>query len=223
MSVSQRLKTDASHLWDQLCEHPFITGLFQGTLPMEKFKFYVLQDSSYLISAIKNFNIIASRAPTVRILQELLTIIHLEGTGELEQYRKFLKRIGTNMEAALAREPMPANISYTSYLFSVSNTRPFQEALVSVLPCFWSYAVIADYHHEHYQSLHEIDTLYADWVSTYYDESYRTLVEKMNDLVDQSCENYSYEKLLDVFLTSSRYEYLYWDAAYRFESWPVDN
>ncbi len=223
MSISRRLRTDASHLWDQLCEHPFITELFQGTLPMEKFRFYVLQDSYYLLSAIKNFNVIASKSPNATILQELISIIHLEGSSELENYKGFLNRIGATMEDALALDPMPTNLSYTSYLFSLSNSGPFQEALVSVLPCFWSYAVIADYHHDYFQSLREIDALYADWVATYFDESYRTLVEKMKDLVDQSCVAYSYEKLLEVFLTSSRYEYMYWDAAYHLESWPVDN
>jgi thiaminase/transcriptional activator TenA len=29
------------------------------------------------------------------------------------------------------------------------------------------------------------------------------------------------ERIASAFLTSSRYEYLFWDASYRLEQWPV--
>ncbi|MBW2106917.1 MAG: thiaminase II, partial [Deltaproteobacteria bacterium] len=62
MSVSEKLHKDTEQVWNKIIEHPFVVELYQGSLAMEKFKTYILQDYSYLVDTIKNFSIIASRA-----------------------------------------------------------------------------------------------------------------------------------------------------------------
>ncbi|MBW2002136.1 MAG: thiaminase II [Deltaproteobacteria bacterium] len=219
MSVSERLHKDTEQVWNKIISHPFVVELYQGSLPMEKFKTYILQDYSYLVDAIKNFSIIASRAQSVDVMRETVEIAHLEATGEFQGYEDFLHTLGYTLDDAMQVEPFPVNLSYRGFLLTTSSMGASQEALVSVLPCFWSYLDIALYHQDALSS--NPNKIYSDWASVYLSKEYAQLVEKLRRLVDLTGDDFSYEKLKSIFLTASRYEYMYWDAVYNFESWPV--
>ncbi|OQY16124.1 MAG: thiaminase II [Desulfobacterium sp. 4572_20] len=219
MSVSEKLHKDTEQVWNKIIEHPFVVELYQGSLAMEKFKTYILQDYSYLVDTIKNFSIIASRAQSVDVLRETVEIAHLEATGEFQGYEDFLHTLGYTLDDAMNVEPFPVNLSYRGFLLTTSSLRSSQEALVSVLPCFWTYLDIALYHQDALRG--NANKIYVDWASVYLSKDYAQLVEKLRRLVDRICDDFPYERLKLVFLTASRYEYMYWDAAYNLESWPV--
>ncbi len=219
MSVSERLHKDAEPIWNKIIDHPFVVELYQGSLPMEKFKAYLLQDYTYLVDAIKNFSIIASRAESVDVMREAVEIAYLEATGEFQGYEGFLHTLGYTLDDAMQVEPLSVNVSYRSFLLATSSLHSTQEALVSVLPCFWSYRDIALYHQE---TLHSNpNKVYVDWASVYLSEDYGQLVEKLKRLIDRVCADFPYKKLKPVFLTASRYEYMYWDAVNSMATWPV--
>ncbi|MFW6148037.1 MAG: thiaminase II [Thermodesulfobacteriota bacterium] len=219
MSISEKLKNDAEQVWNRIVEHPFVMELYQGSLPMEKFKMYILQDYVYLVDAIKNFSIIASRASSVDVMQETMEIAYLEATSEFQGYEEFLHTLGYTLDDAMNVEPFPVNISYRSFLLATSSLHSTEEALASVLPCFWSYLEIALHHQD--ALANNANKIYVDWASAYLSKDYAHLVEKMRKLVDRVCDGFPYEKLKQFFLIASRYEYMYWDSAYNTESWPV--
>ncbi len=219
MKVSEKLHKDAKPVWDKICAHPFVVELFQGTLPIEKFKTYILHDYSYLLGAIRNFSIIASRADSADVVREVVEIAHLEATGEFQGYEEMLHTLGYTMDDAMRVEPFPTNLSYRSFLLTTSSLGTSQEALASVLPCFWSYLDIAVDHRDALSK--NTNKIYVDWASVYLSGDYRQLVNKLRHLVDSTCEDFPYKRLRTLFLTASRYEYMYWDAAYKQESWPI--
>jgi thiaminase/transcriptional activator TenA len=219
MNVSDRLHQDAGDIWKKIVGHPFVVELYQGTLPMDKFKTYILHDYSYLVDTIKNFSIIASRARSVDVVREAVEIAHLEATGEFRGYEDFLHTLGYTLDDAMRVEPFPTSLSYRGFLMGTSSLSTSQEALASVLPCFWSYREIALYHQDELSANPQKN--YVDWASVYLSEDYAQLVEKLRRLVDRTCDDFPYERLKPLFLTASRYEYMYWNAAYNLESWPV--
>jgi thiaminase/transcriptional activator TenA len=219
MKTADRLRIDADPLWKQIMEHPFVTELYRGELSPDKFRFYILQDYHYLITAMKNFGVIASRADSVEELREVAEILHLEATSEFEGYSSFLGRLGHTVKEAAETEPIPASVSYGSFLISTSSTRPFAESITSVLPCFWSYAEIAAHHRTALES--NQNDLYRGWAQVYSTGDYLSLVEKIKSLVNKAGEEYPYQKLKRVFSTASKYEYMFWEAVYRIEEWPL--
>jgi len=219
MRVSERLRRDADNIWNRIIAHPFVVELYGGILPMDKFKFYILQDYNYLISTIKNFAIISSRADSVDAMKEVIEILWLESLSEFKGYEEFLGKLGYTIEDAVNVEPIPMNVSYTSFLLSTSSLKSYAESITSVLPCFWSYAEIAEFHRDKLRE--NGNRLYMDWASVYLSESYLKLVRKMRRLVDDAGKEFPYEKLKMTFITASRYEYMYWDAIYSVHNWPV--
>ncbi|RLG84620.1 MAG: thiaminase II, partial [Thermoprotei archaeon] len=62
MALSDRLRREADTVWKALVNHPFVVELYRGTLPREKFVFYVLQDYNYLIGMMRALSIAAARS-----------------------------------------------------------------------------------------------------------------------------------------------------------------
>jgi len=219
MTISERLRRDSDAVWRSTIDHPFVVSLYAGDLPLDKFKFYILQDYHYLVTAMRNFGVIASRADSVEALRDIIDILHLEATSEFKSYADFLGRLGHTVEEASETEPIPASVSYSSFLLATSSTRSFPEAITSVLPCFWSYAEIASHHKGRLGA--NPSRLYRDWASVYLSDSYLGLVDKMKETVDRAGEGFAYDKLKEVFITASRYEYMFWDAVHEGHKWPV--
>ena len=104
--ISESLREDADSIWREIFNLPFVMELYEGTLPVEKFKFYVLQDYNYLINNMKNLSILSSRAESVEAMRGMLEIAHLEATSEFESYEKLLRDLGYTIEEAIKTEPM---------------------------------------------------------------------------------------------------------------------
>ena len=217
MNTVQRLRKDSDHIWKKILQLPFVLELYRGDLPLEKFKFYILQDYHYLITAIKNFGIIMSKAPTVKAMREVADILQLEAQSEFDGYKDFLKQIGHTIQEAAEVKPISVSLSYSSFLVSTSSLNSYPEAITAVLPCFWSYAEIAEIHKDKLSS--NKNHLYKDWANAYLSESYLHLVEKIKNLVNEAGKDFPYHKLKEVFANASRYEYLFWDAVYHQKKW----
>jgi len=214
MKLSDKLKKDAKDIWKKIYLHPFVKELFEGTLPENKFRFYILQDYNYLISSIKNFSLLASRVEDVKMMRELIDMAYIEATGEFEGYENFLKKMGLTIEEAKNEEQIPEGISYVSFLLSTSSFKTLEEGITAVLPCYWSYAEIARFHEKKLASNN--NALYKEWAYYYLEDDYLKLVNKIRKLVDETQKEFPYEKLKNVFMTSSRYEYMFWDSIYNY-------
>ena len=139
----------------------------------------------------------------------------------MDLHRAFAREFGIG-EADLEREPMaPTTRAYTDFLLRVAATGDFAELTAALLPCMWGFAEIG-------QALRArglpADPRYAKWIEAYADPEFARLAEWCRSLVDRLAEGASpvqEARLLDAFLTSSRYEYLFWEMAWRQEAWPV--
>ena len=217
MRISERLRKDADAIWKEIFNHPFVVELYTGALPLEKFKFYVLQDYNYLAADMKNLSILSSKAESVQAMREMIEVAHLEATTEFQSYEELLAKLGYTIEDAMNIETTPTATSYVSFLLATSSLRTFWEGLAASLPCFWTYAEIAEFHRDKLKA--NKNDLYLDWASVYFTEPYRDLIDRMKGLLDNA--NVEYEKLKEAFVTASKYEYMYWSMAYDMEEWPV--
>ncbi len=213
--VLERLREEADPIWKKIFEHPFVVGLFQGTLPIWKFKFYALQDYWYLVAMIRNLGVLTSKAEDVGTMKEIAEVLYLEATSEFAGYEALLKELHLEIEDAINLQPVPVSVAYTNFLLNTSLLKPLPEGVCAIVPCFLSYVEIANYHKE---SLNDNkNKLYVKWASVYFSKSYLSLVDKIKKVLNALGHNYPYEKLERVFNIASEYEYLYWDAMYKEE------
>ena len=62
MNFSAHLRQLAAPIWKAQLHHPFVVALGKGTLPLQKFRYYILQDARYLEELAKVFAAGAEKA-----------------------------------------------------------------------------------------------------------------------------------------------------------------
>ncbi len=218
MTLSQRLRMDASDIWDKIFSHPFVLELYSGSLPLEKFKFYAVQDYNYLVTMYKCLSLLASKAEP-DIARFILEMAYIDASIEMDNYKKLLESLNLNIEDVIGREPAPTNRAYMDFLLSTCATGTLLEGLVAILPCFWSYLEIAENNKS--LLLQNKVRLYREWAEVYLKEEYRDIVQRLRETVDDLWDGTYYEKYRKIFLLGSKYEYLFWDMAYNMEKWKI--
>ncbi len=218
MKLSESLRKEADPIWRKILEHPFVVELYSGQLNVEKFKFYILQDYNYLLTMVKVFSIIASKSD-LDVSAKALEIARADATIELENYKKLLARMGLSIDNAVKIPSSPTNVGYMSYMISVASLGDALEGFIVTLPCFWSYLEIAKHHED--KLANNPNSLYVEWAKAYLSKEYESLVNDLIEIVDALYTGSRYEKLREIFLTASRFEWMFWDMAYKMEKWPI--
>jgi len=215
MRVTEMMRRDVGRIWSSIVEHPFVVELYEGVLPGEKFRYYLLQDYAYLNGLIRSLCIIASKSDR-DLMQRVLSLAHSEVTIEMENYRGLLSQIDLSLADARGVEPAPTNVAYANFLLSSAYSKSPLVGLAALLPCFWSYAEIAERHRERLE--HNGNELYRQWALVYLADETKDLVEEIRALVDEVEDKGDAEK---AFMTASRYELMFWEMAYRLERWSI--
>lgn len=220
-SFTAALRARAEPIWRAQHEHPFVRGIGDGSLDLERFKHWVRQDYRFLIEYCRLFGLAAARAPDLETLARFADLLQATARTEMDLHRAYAREFGI-AEAELEREPMaPTTRAYTDFLLRVAATGDFAELAGALLPCLWGFAEIG-------QALEArglpAEPRYARWIEMYADPQFVALADWCRDLVDRLAEGAGEaqrRRIEEAFLTSSRYEYLFWEMAWRRETWPV--
>ena len=142
MTVSQRLRKAARPIWDRCLTHPFVAGIGDGTLPAEKFQYFMLQDYLYLFDYARVFALGVVKAREAALMRVFARNVDAILGGEMNIHRAYMERLGISEEQVLAVKPALDNLSYTHYMLSVAERGGPMEITASILACSWSYAEI---------------------------------------------------------------------------------
>jgi thiaminase (transcriptional activator TenA) len=61
-SFTHMIRAKAQAIWDRELKHPFVRGLGDGTLSIDRFRFYLAQDYVFLIEYCRVFALGAAKA-----------------------------------------------------------------------------------------------------------------------------------------------------------------
>ncbi len=214
MNWSEIAWKQSEDIYHKIITMPFIKGLTDGSLPPEKFRFYIEQDSHYLESFARALSLIAARAPEMYVLDY---IRFAEGAVVVEKalHAEYFKKFDVAERAGIS----PACHHYSSFLLSTAAIAQVETAMAAVLPCFWIYKKAGDYIYSHQQ---REGNRYQDWIDTYAGEEFSLLVQKAIQICDEAamkCSGAQQEIMTQAFVTASRLEWLFWDSAWRLEGW----
>jgi thiaminase/transcriptional activator TenA len=218
-SVSYRLRNEASSIWEECLKHPFVTGIGDGTLDIEKFQFFMLQDYLYLFEYARVFALGVVKARDPELMKTFASNVDTILDGEMNIHRAYMKRLGITKEQVAKVKPALDNLSYTNYMLSVANSGGPMEIVASILACSWSYQEIG-------QALAAIPgsaehPFYGEWIQGYSSEEYASTNQALIDLMDELSKDATEEQLkhlTEIFVNCSRYELGFWDMAWEMRS-----
>ena len=215
MTVSDRLREAAAPIWDACLRHPFVTGIGDGSLPVEKFQYYLLQDYLYLFDYARVFALGVVKARDMALMQTFTANLDAILGGEMEIHRAYMKELGITQAQVCAVRPALDNLSYTNYMLSVAHTGGPAEIVAAILACSWSYAEIG-------QALAAVPgaqehPFYGQWVRGYASEEYAATNQALMALMDELAKDATgaqFDRLEEIFVNCSRYELGFWDMAW---------
>jgi thiaminase/transcriptional activator TenA len=215
-SFSAQLRGEAQGIWSAIDRHPFLRELHAGTLPIESFRYFILQDYHYLGYLARTVAIAISKAPDSPTLQLLAKRLErpVERLGHKGRFEKLEMDLAEVEKAQLA----PTNLAYVNHMLVSASQGSIGDAAASLLPCAWTYNELGRVVHgtEH--------PVYKEWANFYDGAPLQESVDTWRGFIDKQSAGggpADRERMRRIFLTSMRYEFQFWDMAYKLERWPL--
>ncbi|MCC6344726.1 MAG: thiaminase II [Bryobacterales bacterium] len=211
-----RLWSAAAPTFAEIMRHPFLLGLRNGTLPRRKFQFYLIQDALYLTRFSQALNILAAKAPRPAWADGFRRDAVEAVQTERQMHTSILASHGVTSARIESAAMAPTNRAYTTHLLHACRSLSFLEALAAMLPCYWIYWEAGKELKKHGSA----DKTYQRWIDQYSAGEYAQTVRRVLSVIDEAAvtatpaQRASAEHL---FLQSARFEYRFWDMAWREE------
>ncbi|WP_404803348.1 thiaminase II [Mammaliicoccus sciuri] len=222
MKFTDRVFNRVEPIWQSYMEHPFIIGLGDGTLNQEKFKHWLKQDYIYLIEYARLFSIGAAKSTDLKMMATYADLANGTLNTEMSLHRGYAKQFGITEAELEETEPAHTTVGYTSYMLNMAQQGGIENVIAAILTCTWSYNYIG-------LKLVEIEgasdhPLYGEWINMYASDEFSQYKEDCIQLMDQVAEGKTeieLQRLEDIIVKTSYYEYMFWDMAEHLETWPV--
>ncbi|MGM9907209.1 thiaminase II [Limosilactobacillus sp.] len=219
MKFSDSLHQDIEPVWQRCYEHPFLREMANGTLPLDKFKFYLLQDTKYLNAFTALHKFLASKMPTPAMAAPLLATIE-ESTSETAERTETNRQLQITPELLAKTTLAPVATAYVNHMYHQAYFVSAAAGVASLLPCYWSYA-------ECFKKMQAAGTqtlpVYQASIDYYAGQAFQKDTVAMIKLLDELAGNASaktLEQMRLAFNLSSDYELMYWQMSYDRQQWP---
>ena len=200
---------------------PFNAELAAGTLSEARFKHYIVQDAHYLIGFGRALALAAAKAPDPDRIVQFAKAAEEAIVVERALHGSFFQQFAIT-PAVFRQTPLsPASHHYVSYLLATAYGEPYEVLLGALLPCFWIYAEVGRDIHSHAQ----LPNPYQAWIDTYAGEEFHAAVQGVIAATDEAARDASLplrERMHAAFRGATQLEWMFWDSAYRLETWAVE-
>lgn len=218
MSFAAELRDSAAPAWSAMLSHPFVRGIGDGSLPEDRFRFYVRQDYLFLTDYGRLLSLGAARAPRLEWMRRFAALAQSVLETEMDLHRQFAARWGITSEELESERTAPATDAYTNFLIRTAALGDFAELVAALLPCMWSYAEIGASLAEGGLPDHEG---YAEWITMYASDEFGQLAAWCRELTDAAAEGAAgpgRRRMHGAFRASTEHEIAFWDSAWRSDS-----
>ena len=222
MRFTQQLQQQTIDLRRKVLEHPFVRGIGDGALPLEAFRFYMRQDYVFLVDYCRVLALAVAKAEDLETMGQFAGLLNETLNTEMDLHRGFAAKFGITAQELEDTQAAPGTRAYTQHLLTTAYCGNLVDIASSILPCMWDYSDIG-------QALAAQDVpspqpLYEEWIQMYAAPEFGALASWLRNLLDQLASNETATRrarLSRLFADSCRYEYLFWEMAYRRETWPL--
>lgn len=217
MDWSEQAWQAALPVYNKILELDFIRELMDGSLPEEKFRFYLQQDALYLAGFGKALAGIASKLAKPEHTEAFAAFAGDTMAVERDMQQAYFSVMGTLEDL----EPSPTCLLYTSTLLRQLADAPVETAMAAVLPCFRVYQEVGEYILKNQSGK---DNRYQSWIDTYGGEEFGDAVRRAIAICDElaaECTQKQRDSMTDAYVLCTKMEWMFWDSAYKLEQWPV--
>ncbi|MBB1025817.1 MULTISPECIES: TenA family protein [unclassified Dietzia] len=224
MTLFETLKDRCRPEWEAYIRHEFVEKLGEGTLPIDVFRDYLIQDFHFLVQFARANALAAFKSRTLADI----TAAH-QATGaiiaETALHLRLTERWGiprAELEAAAEKQ---ATVAYTRYVLDAGMSGDLLDLHVALAPCTIGYAEIgalvqprlADHRDVSGSGGGVTEHPYAEWIAEYsgaeFTAASAAAIAQLDQLAAGGLSERRLDELTGVFSTATRLEADFWQQA----------
>ena len=218
MGLSDELRAGVESIWETVVTRPFVTEMSDRFLDRERFYVYFDQDYPFLRNWAILLILATAKAPDFDAARKLVGCLHLGLGGEEGLFQEAFWERGISCKAIAGLQYLPTNQNYSGYLRPLTYEDTFTEVGATLLAVEWPYLDRAQHAEE--AGLKPSNRYYQTWIDIHTSPGMSRLVSRLRSVVDESAPTAAQEdKLQGIFRDVLRFEYQFFEMAYRDESW----
>ena len=161
-----------------------------------------------------------AKAPDFDAARRLVEFLHLGLGGEEGLFQEEFRRRGMSAQDVANLEYRPTTLGYSGFLRNIAYSGQFIDVVATLLAVEWPYLDWA-------QRLSDAgkrpeNHYYQTWIDLHTSPGMSGFVGWLRDTVDQAAISPTHrERLQQIFVDVLRYEFLFWEMAYKDEQWPL--
>lgn len=207
-----QLRKNAGQLWKAYIQHPFVKQLAAGTLPVQCFKKFLMQDYLFLIHFSCGYALLAAKSTKIEDIGNALD--GLKATAEeMPLHVAYAKKWGISESEMGKTSEAIETIAYTRFVMDVGYSGDRLDLMAALLPCVAGYAEVG-------LGLARSKTTvftgnpYAEWIKNYESDDYlkgvKAFLESFNKLAETYNSDRRFQNLSEIFNTATRLETEFW-------------
>jgi thiaminase/transcriptional activator TenA len=199
---------------------PFNAELAAGTLSHDRFRFYILQDALYLVDYARALAIAGARSHETEAVARFAKCAEGAIVVERALHEGYFAIYGLDKADVASSEPSPTCQAYTSFLLAAACTQAYEVLIAALLPCFTVYREVG----LSVSGRAAPANPFRAWIDAYADPAFGETVTAVSVIVDRAAGEASpavRRGMLRACVRSTQLEWMFWDSAYRRESWPI--
>ncbi|MEM6337024.1 MAG: thiaminase II, partial [Bacteroidota bacterium] len=117
----------------------------------------------------------------------------------------------------------PNNAAYQNHMIATAQRGSLVEAVAALTPCPWLYIELGQHLQAEFGAPSD-DHPYADWLRTYADPGFNDYMTNLLERLERFAEGAdkaARDRAKAAFVTSVRYEWMFWEQAWTLQTWPV--
>lgn len=217
MPLFDDLRQSNHGLWERMVTHPFVQELGQGTLPVEKFRRYLLQDYLFVKVLAKVVGVAVSKAPSLEAAQPLAPFLHTLLNAENSLFFRAFQELSVPPSKYRNAQVLPTGMAFANFMLATAHDGSFDDIATALLVTEGTYYDWASRLAKAGQR--PPHRMYQEWIDIHAGQELGNFVAALRRHVD-SLPVAAAPRLQEVFRTTLRYEYLFWEMAYKGEAWP---
>lgn len=167
-------REDVKPIWKKYTHHPFANQMGDGTLPMDAFKEYLVQDYLYLTHFARTNALAAYKSTNMdAITASAQIVLHIE--REMALHLDYCKEFGLSKEDIVKHKESLACVAYSRYVLDIGQSQDWLALQMSLAPCLLGYGAAAERLHAQYADKHD-GNKYWKWIENYVADDYQEAV-----------------------------------------------
>ena len=219
MALTQSLRQQYHALWERMVTHPFVREMGEGTLPVAAFRRYFLQDYVFVNDLVAMTALGLAKAPDLTTANQLNQFLTGILNPENDLFVRAFQELGASESEYASASANPTTQAFGDFLMRVGLEGTFEDVLTLLYVTEGTYL---DWGTRLLQAGKQpAQPIYREWIELHGPAVLGPLVSWIATHLDQAGLEHRRARLEYLFHTALRYEYLFWEAAYRGHTgWP---